>query len=418
LLSIFEIVAWLLTLTALFAWLNQRWLRLPNNVGLLLMGLAASLVLIGFEIILPHVAIYGDLHRFVEGIDFSATLLNGMLAFLLFAGALQIDLTVLRDRAWTVGATAMLGVIISTFVIATSFWAVAGLLSFPLPFAWALVFGALISPTDPIAVISLLKQARMAKTLEMDMAGESLFNDGVGVVLFTILLAAAMGATSESGIDFVALGRLFFVEALGGAMLGLVTGYIAYLAMRAIDDYPIEILISLALVTGTYALGQALHMSGPIAVVVAGVLTGNRGATYAMSETTRRYLFDFWNLIDEILNSMLFLLIGLEVLVLRFDASLAPMALAAVPIVLLARLIAVALPLTVLSVRERFVKGTIPILTWGGVRGGISVALALSVPQVAERSLILTATYCVVLFTIVVQGLTLPAMVKRYASRP
>ena len=417
-LSIFEIVAGLLTLTALFAWLNQRWLRLPSNVGLLLIGLAASLVLIGFEVVLPHVAIYEDLHRFVEGIDFSSALLNGMLAFLLFAGALQIDLTVLRDRAWTVGAMATLGVVISTLIIAAAFWAVARLLSFPLPFAWALVFGALISPTDPIAVLGMLKQARVAKTLEMDMAGESLFNDGVGVVLFTILLAAAMGTAAGSGIDFVELGRLFFIEALGGAVLGLATGYIAYLAMRAIDDYPIEVLISLALVTGTYALAQGLHMSGPIAVVVTGVLTGNRGAAYAMSETTRRYLFGFWSLIDEILNSVLFLIIGLEVLVLRFDISLMPTALAAVPIVLLARLIAVAVPVAVLSVRERFVKGTIPILTWGGVRGGISVALALSIPQVVERPLILTATYLVVLFTIIVQGLTLPAMVKRYASRP
>jgi Na+:H+ antiporter len=201
-----------------------------------------SLVLIGFEISMPQVTIYEDLHRFVEGIDFSSALLNGMLAFLLFAGALQIDLTVLRDRAWTVGAMATLGVVISTLVIGAAFWAVAQLLSYPLPFAWALAFGALISPTDPIAVLGMLKQARMAKTLGMDMAGEALFNDGVGVVLFTILLAAAMSTISEGGIDFVELGRLFFVEALGGAVLGLVTGHIAYLAMREIDDYPTEIL--------------------------------------------------------------------------------------------------------------------------------------------------------------------------------
>ena len=412
-LSIFQIVAALLTLTAVFAWVNHRLLQLPSNVGLLLMGLAASLVLIGFELLLPNVAIFEDLHSFVETLDFSSALLNGMLAFLLFAGALQIDLSMLRDRAWTVGVMATLGVVISTIVIAIAFWAAARILAFPMPFAWALVFGALISPTDPIAVLGVLKQARVAKTLEMDMAGESLFNDGVGVVLFTILLAAATAAGSRGGIDFTTLARLFFVEALGGGVLGLATGYLAYQAMRAIDEYSIEVLISLALVTATYAVASRLHVSGPIAVVVAGVLIGNRGAAFAMSETTQRYLFGFWNLIDEILNSVLFLLIGLEVLVLQFDSSLAPLALIAVPIVLLARFIAVAVPVVLLSLRQHFVKGTIPILTWGGVRGGISVALALSIPAVAERPLLLAATYAVVLFTIIVQGLSLPAVVKQ-----
>ncbi len=419
LLSIFEVVAALLTLTALFAWANHLYLRLPNNVGLLVMALVASLVLIVLEVLVPDVAIYADLHAFIEKIDFSTTLLDGMLAFLLFAGALQIDLSVLRDRAWAVGAMATFGVIISTIVVAVLFWGMGQILSFPISFAWALVFGALISPTDPIAVLAMLKQARVAKTLEMDMSGESLFNDGVGVVLFTILLAAAMGSSGESGIDFVELGRLFFVEALGGAALGVMTGFIAYFAMRSIDDYPVEVLISLALVTGTYALAQPLHVSGPIAVVVTGVITGNRGAHYAMSETTRTHLFDFWSLIDEILNSVLFLLIGLEVLVVRFDVSLLPLAIAAVPIVFVARLAAVAIPVTILSAKQRFVKGTIPILTWGGVRGGISVALALSIPFVVERPQILAATYAVVLFTIIVQGLTLPAVVRRFAyQRP
>lgn len=416
-LSIFDIVAGLLTLTALFAWLNHRYLGLPNNVGLLLMGLAASLVLVALEILVPQVALFGELEGFVEKINFSETLLDGMLAFLLFAGALQINLLTLRERAWAVGAMATLGVLISTIAVAILFWGFGQIFDTPISFAWALVFGALISPTDPIAVLAVLKQARVAKTLEMDMAGESLFNDGVGVVLFTILLAAATSSAGETGINFVTISELFFVEALGGAMLGLVTGYIAYLAMRGIDDYPIEVLISLGLVTGTYALAQSLGLSGPIAVVVTGVLTGNRGATHAMSDTTRRYLFSFWSLIDEILNSVLFLLIGLEVLVLRFDPSLVPLAMAAIPIVFTARLFSVALPITVLSLKQHFVKGTIPILTWGGVRGGISVALALSIPLVTERPQILAATYAVVLFTLVVQGLTLPLVVKRFAHQ-
>ncbi|HUV32976.1 MAG TPA: cation:proton antiporter, partial [Devosiaceae bacterium] len=252
-LSVFDIIAGLLTLTALFAWANHRFLHLPNNVGLLLMGMAASLVLVAFEVLIPQVALFGDLESFIEKINFSETLLDGMLAFLLFAGALQIDLSLLRDRAWTVGVMATLGVIISTIAVGVLSWGAGQLLDLPIAFAWTLVFGALISPTDPIAVLAVLKQARVAKTLEMDMAGESLFNDGVGVVLFTILLAAAMSSAGDTGIDFAHIARLFFVEALGGAVLGLLTGYVAYLAMRSIDDYPIEVLISLGLVTGTYA---------------------------------------------------------------------------------------------------------------------------------------------------------------------
>ena len=412
-LSIFQIAAALLTLTAVFAWVNHRLLQLPSNVGLLLMGLAASLVLIGFELLLPNVAIFEDLHSFVETLNFSSALLNGMLAFLLFAGALQIDLSVLRDRAWTVGVMATLGVVISTIVIAIAFWAAARLLAFPMPFAWALVFGALISPTDPIAVLGVLKQARVAKTLEMDMAGESLFNDGVGVVLFTILLAAATAVGGKGGIDFIALASPFFRRGIRrcdsrfGDGVPSVSGNARHrrILYRGAD----------------LACSRHRHLCGGVTVACKRPhrrcggwrLDRHRGAAFAMSETTQRYLFDFWNLIDEILNSVLFLLIGLEVLVLQFDSSLAPLALISVPIVLLARFIAVGVPVVLLSVRQRFVKGTIPILTWGGVRGGISVALALSIPAVTERPLLLTATYAVVLFTIIVQGLSLPAVVKQ-----
>lgn len=407
--SLFDIIAALLTLTALFAWLNHQFLRLPNNVALLIMGLLASLIVVGFEFLLPHSAIFNDLTNWLQRLDFSTTLLNIMLAFLLFAGALHVDLTLLRDRAWSVGLMATLGVIISTIIIAIAFWLASKALQSPLPFAWALVFGALISPTDPIAVLSMLRRSHVPKTLEMDMAGESLFNDGVGVVLFVILLAAAR--SGHSGIDFVEIGELFFEAALGGAALGLVTGYIGYYAMRRIDDYSIEILISIALVTGSYAIATRLGISGPIAVVVAGVFIGNRGASIAMSADTRNYLFSFWSLIDDILNSVLFLLIGLEVLVLHFDPAFTPLAAIAIVIVLLGRLAAVALSVFALSTVERFVKGTIPILTWGGVRGGISVALALSIPEAVERPPILAATYLVALFTIIVQGLTLPTVI-------
>jgi CPA1 family monovalent cation:H+ antiporter len=285
---------------------------------------------------------------------------------------------------------ASLGLLISTIVVATGFWMASAWLGVPIPFAWALVFGALISPTDPVAVLSALKEVKVREALEMDMSGESLFNDGVGVVLFTVLVAVA--AIDGHGIGFVRFGELLLVEVIGGGVLGLTTGYVAYRAMRLIDDFAIEVLITLALVTGTYALASNLHVSGPIAVVAAAVLIGNRGAAVAMSEMTRRYLFGFWTLVDEILNSVLFLLIGLEVLFLQFNLELVPLALAAIPIVLIARFCAVSIPVLALSRVTRFESGTIPVLTWGGARGGISIALALSIGNITHKPALLAAT--------------------------
>ncbi len=410
--STFDLIAVLLVLTAAFGWINHRYIRLPHTIGLMVMGLVASLVLIGIEFALPSVLVYQDIANLMRQVDFQRTVLNGMLAFLLFAGALHVDLSVLRERAWVVGMMATVGILISIVVVATGFWLVAKAFGHPIPFVWALVFGAVISPTDPIAVMSTLKAVKVPETLQVDMTGESLFNDGVGVVIFTVLVAAAMSA-GGGAIDPVHIGELFFLEALGGAALGLATGYVAYRGMRAIDDYPMEVLISLALVAGTYTLAGKLHMSGPIAVVVAGLLIGNRGRLDALSEETKRYLFGFWTLIDEILNSILFLLIGLEVLILRLDPSFGWLAVLSVPMVLFARFLAVSIPVLTLGTMHTFVKGTIPVLTWGGLRGGISIALALSLPEVAEKSALLAATYAVVLFTIIVQGLSLRALVER-----
>lgn len=411
-LTVYDLISIFLVLTATFAWINHRFIRLPHTIGLLVMGLVASLVLIGAEFVFPGVLPYADLARIIREIDFQKTVLDGMLAFLLFAGALHVDLDRLRDRAWVVGSMATVGVLLSTVIVGIGFWFAAGALGVPIAFSWALVFGALISPTDPVAVLSTLKTVRVPAILKAEMVGESLFNDGVGVVIFTVLMAAAISA-SGGGIDLVEVSELFFIEALGGAVLGFVTGYIAYRAMRAIDDYPIEVLISLALVAGTYALAAKLHMSGPIAVVVAGVLIGNRGLHDAMSDQTERYLFGFWTLVDEILNSVLFLLIGLEVLVLRLDPSFGWLVVVAIPLVLCARLFAVAIPVLALSANYSFTRGTIPVLTWGGLRGGISIALALSIPEGPEKSVILAATYALVLFTVVVQGLSLRAVVER-----
>ncbi|TAX22889.1 sodium:proton antiporter (plasmid) [Rhizobium leguminosarum] len=408
--SVFDLISLLLVLTAGFAWVNHRYLRLPPSIGILVMGLAASALLVLLELSIPNVSIYVDVAALVRQVDFQTTVMNGLLAFLLFAGSLHVDFSALRSRVAVVGAMATIGVLLSTVLIGIAMWVLAALFGTVLPFLWALVFGALISPTDPVAVLSTLKAIKVPQALETDMAGESLFNDGVGVVVFTALLALA---SDGADVGAAQVAELFVVEALGGAVVGLVSGYAAYRAMRAIDDYPVEVLISIALAMGCYSLASALHMSGPIAVVVAGILVGNRGPKDALSDMTQRYLFGFWTLVDQILNSVLFLLIGLEVLVLRYETSILPLALAAIPVALAARFASTIIPVTLLRRQYDFVRGTVIVLVWGGLRGGISIALALSLPETPFKAALLAATYAVVIFTIVVQGLTLGKVASR-----
>jgi monovalent cation:H+ antiporter, CPA1 family len=407
--SQFELVAILLVLTAGFSWVNVRLGVLPHTIGLLVMGLGASLVVIGAEAVVPGLFDYEGLAALMRQVDFQQTVLEGMLAFLLFAGALHVDVASLRSRALTIGTMATLGVMVSTAIIGCVVWAATDLMGAAISLPWALVFGALISPTDPVAVLATLKEVKVPEDLKILMTGETLFNDGVGVVLFAVLVHAAVG----DGFDAVEVGKMLVLEALGGAALGAVTGYVAYRAMRTIDDYSIEVLISLALVVGTYAVASRTTVSGPLAVVVAGLLVGSRGTHDALSDQTHRYLFGFWTLLDEMLNSVLFLLIGLEVLVLRFELAFGWLIMLAVPLVLAARLVAVSGPVLLLGRHRKFERGTIRVLTWGGLRGGISVALALSLPEVAEKSALLAATYAVVLFTLIVQGLSLRAVIKR-----
>jgi CPA1 family monovalent cation:H+ antiporter len=407
--SQFELVAILLVLTATFSWVNFRLAFLPHTIGLLVMGFGVSLVVIGAETLMPGLFDYSGLTALLRQIDFQQTVLEGMLAFLLFAGALHVDVVSLRSRAVAICTMATLGVVVSTAIIGGVVWAAADLLGVAISLPWALVFGALISPTDPVAVLATLREVKVPEDLKIVMTGETLFNDGVGVVLFAVLVHAATG----DGFGAFQVGQMFVVEAFGGAALGAVTGYVAYRAMRAIDDYSIEVLISLALVVGTYAVASRLVVSGPLAVVVAGLLVGSRGPRDALSDETQRYLFGFWTLIDEMLNSVLFFLIGLEVLVLRFEPAFGWLMALAVPLVLVARLVAVSGPVLLLGPFRNFARGTIPVLTWGGLRGGISVALALSLPEVAEKSALLAATYAVVLFTLIVQGLSLRAVIKR-----
>ncbi len=412
--SLFELTAVLFTLTAAFAWLNHQFIRMPNSIGLLVMGLVSSLLLIGVNFVFPGAGVADQVAAVIGQVDFSQALLQGMLAYLLFAGGLHVDLNHLKRRALVVSTMATVGVVILTAIVGVGLWLIAAALGVSLSLPWALVFGALISPTDPIAVQSTLKSVGAHPMLDIDMTGESLLNDGVGVVVFTALLAIALEPAGELTLAEV-VGE-FVVEAFGGGLLGFLTGYLAYRAMRRIDDYAIEVLISLALATGTYALANALGMSGPIAVVVAGLLIGNRAAEDAMSEETQRYMFGFWTLLDEILNSVLFLLIGLEVLVLRFDLSLTGIVVLAVPLVLAARFVSVLLPVAVLRVTQTFVTGTVAVLTWGGVRGGISIALALSLPEGPAKGIILACTYAVVIFAVIVQGLTLGGVIRRVGA--
>ena len=411
--TLFDLAAILLTLAAVFGYLNHRWLRLPHTIGLVVIALLASVGVLALDLVAPGLGFRTAVRGAVESLDFPDLLMQGMLSFLLFAGALHVDLEAMAQRKWAIGTMATVGVLISTFVVGYATFLVAGWLGFTIPLSYCLVFGALISPTDPIAVLGILKSVDVPASLEAKIAGESLFNDGVGIVVFTIMVAIAVGAEGGHPITAVGIAELFVVEAVGGAVLGLVAGFIAYRAIASIDEHNLEVLITLALVTLTYAIAVALHISGPIAVVVAGLLIGNHGKKFAMSETTRDHLFKFWSLGDEVLNSILFLMIGFEVLALTFTGSIGLAMAAAVPIVLAARFIAVAVPITGLSTMREFTKGAIPVLTWGGLRGGISVALALSLPAFPDKNLVLAMTYGVVIFSIVVQGLTIGRVVRR-----
>jgi len=414
--TLFEIGALLLGLSATFGFLNHKFLKLPHTIGLVIIALLASGVLILADLAFPQFGISASLTKTLNQIEFDETLLKGMLSFLLFAGAVHVDLDELAQRKWAIGLMASMGVVTSTFLIGGAMWAIMQLAGQPMPFVWALVLGAVITPTDPVAVLGLLKTVKIPPLLKAKIAGESLFNDGVGVVVFTIMVALALSGTPGGGEELSTLGiiKLFALEVGGGVLLGVVGGLLAFWAMRQIDEHNIEVLITLALVMGMYAIAIRLHLSGPIAVVIAGLFIGNHGAKFAMSSNTRKHVFQFWELLDEILNSVLFLLVGLEVIIIGADLFNLPIALAAIPVALLARNISVAIPIKLLSVREKFERGSISLLTWGGLRGGISVALALSLPDVPEKPGILAATYAVVVFSIIVQGLTMKRLVERF----
>ncbi len=418
--SLFDIIALLVTLAALFGYLNHRWLRLEPTVGLLMISLASSLGIMGLHWIFPQLGIVSGLQHMLGNIDFNEALMHGMLGFLLFAGALHVDLEYFVRSKGTIATLATVGLFMSTIIVGWLSWLVFNALGLPISFLACLVFGSLISPTDPIAVMGTLKTLDAPKDLEANIAGESLFNDGVAVVVFTGLVAMLSaqsghgGGEHGGGLSAAQMGLFFLREAGGGAVLGLICGYFIYRLMLSIDDYKVEVMLSLALVMGSYSLAWALHVSGPIAVVVAGILIGNRGRAFAMSEEVADYLEKFWELLDEMLNALLFMLIGIEVLVISFSGRSILAGLAIIIIVLAARFVSVYLPISVIGVRSKFPRGVVRILTWAGLRGGISVALALSLPPGPEKNLILTSTYMVVLFSIVVQGMTIKRVLRKF----
>lgn len=406
--SLFEIISILITLAAAFSYINYRFVRLPMPIGVMLIALLMSL---GLILLGPLAGLEEDVRVMLENIDFESTLLHGMLSFLLFAGALHVNLADLSSQRWIIGLLATLSVIGSTFLIGVMAWGVFDFIGIEIPFIYCLVFGALISPTDPIAVLSILKQAGAPKSLETKITGESLFNDGVAVVVFLVLAGLAGGGHEVTAGSVLGL---FLIEAIGGAIFGLGMGGLAFWLLRGIDHYTVEILVTLALTTGGYALAEALHISAPIAIVVAGLLIGNHGRVLAMSDKTREHLDTFWELIDEILNAVLFLLIGMEILVLSFNKEYLLASLVLIPAVLLSRFLWVGLPVGLLRYRREFSPHVVKILTWGGLRGGISVALVLSLPANEIRDSLLAVTYAIVVFSIIVQGLTIGPLLKHY----
>ncbi len=409
---LFDIIAILISLSAVFSWVNYRFFKLPTVIGLMLTALIMSLVL---QLPLPFFDGLGEqAEKMLSHIDFDETLLHGMLSFLLFAGALHVNLDDLAKQRWVIGILATFGVVGATFVIGGgSYWLFAWL-GLDVPLIYCLLFGALISPTDPIAVLGILKSVGAPKTLETKIVGESLFNDGVAVVVFLVLVEVALG---DVEVTAMSIATLFAQEAIGGLIFGLAAGSLAFYMLKRVDNYQVEVLITLALVTGGYAVAEHFHLSAPIAIVVAGLLIGNHGRRSAMSEQTREHLDTFWELVDEVLNAVLFVLIGLELLVISLRGDYLLAGVLAIPMILLVRLLSVGLPITVMRRFREFSPGVVTILTWAGLRGGISVALALSLPSGETRDLLVTATYVVVVFSILVQGLSLGPVVRRLTRR-
>lgn len=411
--GLYGVFTLLIVLTAAFSYINFKYLKFPATIGIMLISLLCSLVIVIVGNLSP--SFLQTPRSVINSIDFESLLMKVMLSFLLFAGAIHVDVQKLKKEMVPILTFATVGVILSTFVIGALLYFALLIFNLPIPFIYCLLFGALISPTDPIAVLGILRQANIPSSLEIKITGESLFNDGVGVVIFATILEIAYLGTDK--LSFGEISLAFIKEAGGGVAWGIILGYAGFFLLKTIDHYQVEVLITIAMVMGGYLMASYFHISGPLAMVVAGIITGNKGKTEAMSDVTRDYLGKFWQLIDDILNAILFLLIGLEVLVISFQRIIVYVGLITIVIVLLARFISVFLPTLILQFRRSFERNTIPILTWGALRGGISVALALSLPYSMHRNEFVSITYIVVIFSILVQGLTIGKLAKKLGTK-
>jgi len=411
-LSTYEVSTLLLCIVAAMAYINEKFVKLPTAIGLMSISLAVSMALVALNNF--GFAFDTQAAAFLKQIDFYQALMEGMLSFLLFAGALHVDLNELKEQKWPVLTFATFGLMTSIGLIGGTTFLLFGWAGYDISIWYCLLFGSLISPTDPIAVLALLKNSSAPRSLRVKIAGESLFNDGVGVVAFLVLLGIATGSKEASLAN---VGGLFFQEAGGGVIFGLILGWLCNSLLKSIDNYVVEVLLSLAMVMGGYNLAMSFHLSGPIAMVVAGLMVGNHGRKEAMSDVTRDHLDKFWLLIDEILNAVLFVLIGLETLLISFDSKEIALGLIIIPLVLLIRLISLSIPIMLMKTFHNFSHNIAKIMTWGGLRGGISVALVLSLPQGPERDLLLVATYMVVVFSIIVQGLTFTRFLQKFPPK-
>ncbi|MDR3695219.1 sodium:proton antiporter [Mucilaginibacter sp.] len=411
--NIDEILTATIVLTSIFAYVNHRWIKWPPTIGIMVLALLFSifLAILGkFDPALTRKAVL-----LVASIDFHKALMNFMLSFLLFAGAIHINSNKLKKERWPIIILSTIGTILSTFFVGALSWYLFKFFGINIDFIYCLLFGALISPTDPIAVLSILKAAKIPSSLEIKISGESLFNDGVAVVLFISISEMAKNGTADFHVfDLV---KLFMQEAVGGLLFGAVLGYMGYWTLRSIDNYTVEILITLAIVMGGYSIAGFMHISGPLAMVVAGIITGNKVKDEVMSDITQDYLSKFWELIDEILNAVLFLLIGMEMLIIKINSIVFLIGMIIILVVLLARWISVIIPVYFLKPWIIFEKNVVPILTWGGLRGGLSVALALSLSPAMHKDEFVLVTYIVVVFSILVQGLTIGDFVRRLAAK-
>jgi CPA1 family monovalent cation:H+ antiporter len=404
----FQILAVLVSVVAVFGYLNHRFVKLPDAIGITAIGVVVSIAAVVLARFDAPVA--DAVKTVVDGIDFPALLLHGVLGLLLFAGSLHLEIADIVSEKWLILALSTLGVLLSTAIVGFGFFVATGVLGIAVPLLPCLLFGALISPTDPVAVLAVLKRVGVPKSLETRIAGESLFNDGTGVVVFVTLL----GLTAAPGpIDPASTALLFATEVIGGTVFGLATGHLGFLMLRQVDNYPLEILITLAMATGGYALAEALHVSAPIAAVLMGLIVGNRGRREAMSEQTRTRLFDFWEVLDDLLNLLLFGLIGLEMMTLSFSVLQLAAAVLGIVIVLVARLLSVSGSLLLTRRLGTMRKAAIVVMTWGGLRGGISIALSLSLPEFDGRATVVATTYAIVIFSILVQALTLQRVIVR-----